>query len=371
MAKSEKNFNSPGNSFSVGTILSYTILIAWFLITVVPLLWMFYSSFKSNEELTRNIYSAPYDLFFNNDDEYIVRAPSLNVPYDYDYRVDRRPRLILESTTISPGRRIMMYFLLKEKLPPEIANRQVDETVKVSELPLSMRLNIHLKTVLFNYRSSIRAGGLVFKFFNSVIYAGVSTFFIVLFGLMIGYALAKMRFKRISKVVMAVIGAGYLISINSVIIPLFLMLSTFHLTDTHIGIILVYTAFGIPLSVMLATQYITGLPDSLIESAYIDGATPFQTFFKIIVPMCTPVSITISIISALGIWNEFLLVLVIGSSEATKSLPVGIFSFSSLTSTQMGWQLAALVIGTLPAMIIYFAFNKYLTQGVVAGSVKE
>jgi len=371
MASFEDGAKSPMNKFTLGTVLAYTVLISWLLITVVPLLWMFYSSFKSNEELTRNIYAAPLDLFMNGDDEYIVRGPALNIPYDYDARIDKRPRLILESTTISPGRRIMMYFLLKEKLPPEIANRPVDAIVKVSELPASMRLDIHLKTVFFNYRSAIRAGGLVFKFFNSVIYAGISTFLIVLFGLMIGYALAKMRFKKISKVVMGLIGAGYLISINSVIIPLFLMLSKFHLTDTHIGIILVYTAFGIPLSVMLASQYISGLPDSLIESAYIDGASPFQTFFKIIVPMCAPVSITISIISALGIWNEFLLVLVIGSSEATKSLPVGIFSFSSLTSTQLGWQLAALVVGTLPAMIIYFTFNKYLTQGVVAGSVKE
>lgn len=363
--------SAPQRRFSVGTLVSYIILVSWFLITVVPLFWMFYSSFKSNEELTQNIYSAPFELFANSDDEYIVRAASLNVPYDYDYRRDTRPRLIIESASISPGRRIMMYFLLKEDLPPAIANLQTDDIVKVSQLPFKYRWRIHLKTIFFNYRSSIRAGGLVFKFFNSVIYAGVSTFLIVLFGLMIGYALAKMRFKRISKIVMGLIGAGYLISINSVIIPLFLMLSAVHLTDTHLGIILVYTAFGIPLSVMLSTQYISGLPDSLIESAYMDGASPFQTFFRIIVPMCTPVSITISIISALGIWNEFLLVLVIGSSEATKSLPVGIFSFSSLTSTQMGWQLAALVIGTLPAMIVYFVFNKNLTQGVVTGSVKE
>ena len=87
--------------------------------------------------------------------------------------------------------------------------------------------------------------------------------------------------------------------------------------------------------------------------------------------MTVPVIITVGIISALGIWNEFLLVLVFASSEFTKSLPVGVYSFSSLTSTQLGWQLAALVLSLLPAMLVYFAFTKRLTEGVVAGAVKE
>ncbi len=205
---------------------------------------------------------------------------------------------------------------------------------------------------------------------NSVIYAGVSTFFIVLLGLMLGFALSKMGFPRISALVGGVIGLGYLISINSVIIPLFLMLARLKITDTQLGIILVYVAFGLPLSVLLSTQFIRGLPDSLIESAYIDGATVFRTFLSLIVPLSIPVAVTVAIISALGIWNEFLLVLVLASSEFTKSLPVGVFSFSSLTSTQLGWQLAALVIAVLPVMVVYFIFNRRIAEGVVAGSIK-
>jgi len=172
-------------------------------------------------------------------------------------------------------------------------------------------------------------------------------------------------------VIMALIGLGYLISINSVIIPLFLMLTAVGLTDSHLGIILVYTAFGLPMAVLLATQFMRGLPNSLIESAYIDGASVFRTFLSIILPMTIPVIITISIMSGLGIWNEFLLVLVLASSDFTKSLPVGVFSFSSLTGTQLGWQLAALVIATLPAMAVYFSFQKKLAEGVAGGALKE
>ncbi len=355
---------------TLGKTISYIVFISWALITILPLVWMLYSSLKSNEELTRDIYALPHDLIFNYDDEYIVIEPSLNLIYPYDPDTDTRERLIIESTTISPTRRLMVHFLLKEQLPPEIAQLEAGDTLRLSQLPSSIRRRISWKTFWFNYTSAFNRGGLAFKFVNSIIYATVSTFFIVLFGTMIGFALSKMPFKKLSAAVTALIGLGYLISINSVIIPLFLMLSAVHLTDTHLGIILVYTAFGLPLSVLLSTQFIRGLPNSLIESAYIDGASTLRTFISIILPMTTPVIITIGIISALGIWNEFLLVLVLASSEFTKSLPVGVYSFSSLTSTQLGWQLAALVLATAPAMAVYFAFQRRLTEGVVGGAIK-
>ena len=253
----------------VGKTISYIVFATWALITVLPLIWMFYSSFKSNDELITNIYALPHDLFV-----------------------------------------------------------------------------------------------------NSVIYTSVSTFLIAFLSLMISFALSKMPFRKLSSLVLALIGMGYLLSIQSVIIPLFLMLSSAKLTDTHFGIIIVYTAFGLPLAVLLLTQFMRGLPDSLIESAYMDGASVFRTFTSIMVPMSTPVIITVSIISALGIWNEFLLVLVLASSESTKSLPVGVYSFTSLMGTQLEWQLAALVIATAPAMAVYLAFNKSITKGVVAGALK-
>lgn len=355
---------------TAGKIVSYSVFILWTMVTILPLVWMLYSSFKSNEELTRNIYALPHDLLFNYNDKYVVIKPELNLSYPYDPAIDKRPRLIIESTTIAPTRGLMVHFLLKNKLPKAIAALKPGDTLLLSQLPASIRRSISWQTVWFNYTSSFIRGGLGWKFINSLLYASISTFFIVLFGTMIGFALSKMPFKRISAVVMGLIGLGYLISTNSVIIPLFLMLSTVHLTDTHTGIILVYVAFGLPLSVLLSTQFIRGLPNSLIESAYMDGASTFRAFRSIILPMTVPVIVTIGIISALGIWNEFLLVLVLASSEFTKSLPVGVYSFSSLTSTQRGWQLAALVIATAPAMLVYFSFQKRLTRGVVGGAIK-
>ena len=354
----------------IGKSAGYLILISWALITILPLIWMGYSSFKSNEELTRNIYALPGDLFRNSDDEYVVIAPQLNVIPDYNTEKDTRERLIIESTTISPGRRLMVFFLVRGDLPPSIASLSPGDTLTVRELPFGMQAEIGWKTMLFNYRSAITRGNLGPKFINSIIYSGVSTVLINLLALMLAFALAKMHFPRMSLVISSAIGFGYLISSNSLIIPLFLMLSKMGLTDTHLGIILVYTAFGLPLAALLTTQFVRGIPDSLIESARMDGASTWRVLFSIMMPISTPVIITVSIITALGIWNEFMLVLVLASSEFTKSLPVGVFSFSSLTSTQLGWQLAALVVATIPVMIVYFLFQRQLAEGVVGGAVK-
>jgi raffinose/stachyose/melibiose transport system permease protein len=265
----------------------------------------------------------------------------------------------------------MLHFLLKDQLPPELRELKPGDRLRVSQLPPALRLKVNFGTIWFNYAAALIRGTLILKFLNSVVYTAASTFLIAFLALMISFALSKLPFRKLSVFILGLIGLGYLLSIQSVIIPLFLMLSRARLTDTHAGIILVYTAFGLPLAVLLMTQFMRGLPDSLIESAYIDGASVFRTFASIMVPMSTPVIVTVSIISALGIWNEFLLVLVLASSEATKSLPVGVFSFASLMGTQMGWQLAALVIATAPVMAVYLAFNKSITKGVVAGALKE
>ncbi|MEM5947653.1 carbohydrate ABC transporter permease [Spirochaetia bacterium 38H-sp] len=354
----------------VGKTVSYIVFITWALLTLLPIVWMGYSSFKSNEELNRSVFALPHDMFDNAHDEYKVLKHGPGIRYPKDLKVPKEQTIVIESTTIAPGRRYMVFFLDKKDLPPALANLKPGDKLTVDQLPKKYQTHIHWKTVWFNYESAITYGKLGLKFINSIIYTAGSTLLIVLLSLMVGFALGKLPFPKLSAVIGGFFGLGYLLSIPSIIIPLFLMMSSVGLVDTHIGIIIVYVAFGLPLGVMLASQFIKGLPDSLVESAYIDGASLMRMFFSIIVPMARPVAITIGIINGLGIWNEFLLVLVLASSEATKSLPVGVFSFSSLTSTQLGWQMAALVIAALPVIIVYAIFNRRIAEGVVAGAVK-
>lgn len=370
------------HSFNFSRKLSYLIFITWTIVTIAPLLWMTYSSFKTNEELTRNIYSFPKAMFDNKNDEFVLVEPQLNIIYPkklikkYNiipskYDEINQNLIIIGSKTIAPQKRIKIHFLERQYVPESINVLKKGDSVVLNELPVKYRISISWNTIWWNYTSAWVRGGLALKFLNSIIYTFISTFFVVLFGLMIGYGVSKFKYAKISLIISALIGLGYLLDINQVIIPLFLMLTKLNLTDKHVGIILVYVAFGLPMSFMLASQYIRGLPNSLVESAYIDGATPMKTFFSIIVPMSIPVIITISIMTGLGIWNEFLLVLVMASKEFTKSLPVGVYSFSSRTGIQLGWQIAALIIATLPVLVVYFTFQKNLSEGVAGGALKE
>ena len=401
MAKQQKGVVPKTSVFSryMAKILSYFIFILWTLITVAPLAWMGYSSFKTNEELTKDIYSWPKELFHARDGYLDVVEPQTNIKYPNGMleklgivnalgKADSKNRtainekiIILESPNIGAHKRIKVHFLLRDSIPADLKTsdgrvlRDIQPgdgvQVKVSDFPVSIQMKISWQTVWWNYTSAWVRGELGLKFINSLVYTIVSTFLVVLLGLMLGYGTTKFKYKKVSAIIAAVIGLGYLLDVNQLLVPLFLMLTKMKLTNTHLGIIRVYVAFGLPMSVMLASTYIRGLPYSLVESAYIDGATPFRTFISIIVPMTVPVIVTISIMTALGIWNEFLLVLVMASSETTKSLPVGIFSFSSRTGIQLGWQIAALIIATVPVLVVYFSSQKKLAEGVAGGAIKE
>ncbi len=223
-----------------------------------------------------------------------------------------------------------------------------------------------------NYATAWNAANLGRYFINSFIYTISSTVLIILFSMMISFAFTKLPdFAALNKVLYGIIALGLLITVQSLLIPLIILFRNLGIIDTRISIIITYTALGLPMAIYLGTEYMKSIPDSLIESSLIDGASYLRVFFQIIMPLVKPIIFTVSILSILGAWNEFLLVFVLTSSETTRSLPVGILSFSNPTSTKYGLQFAALVIGFLPILLFYIIFNRYITKGVVAGAVKE
>lgn len=125
-----------------------------------------------------------------------------------------------------------------------------------------------------------------------------------------------------------------------------------------------------PLGVYLCTEYIKSIPDSVIDSAKIDGASYLKIFTAIIIPMAKPVATTLAILNVTGIWNEFMLINILVSKNSLKSMPVGIMKFSSALSSDYGKQFAALVIGMLPMLIFYVIFRNKIAEGVSAGAVK-
>ncbi len=243
--------------------------------------------------------------------------------------------------------------------------------------------------VTVNYPEAWRIGEFGKLVWNSVIYTLGASAGILLIACLAGFAFAKIR-SRATPVLYGSFIIGILLSIQSLMVPLFIEVSQldkilggffqalgivqandFHFFyNTRISVLLIYIGAGLPIAIYLATEYIKGIPDALVEAARIDGASYFGIFLGIIIPMSVPIATTVSILNITGIWNEFALINILVSSTSLKSLPLGIYRFASGLSTDYGKQFAALVLGMIPMLAFYILFRKQITKGVSAGAVK-
>lgn len=231
-------------------------------------------------------------------------------------------------------------------------------------------LSLPKDPTLANYKKAFEFGNIGVAFLNSVFYSIVATGGVVLLSLAAGFALTKFKFKT-DKIFMGLFTLGLLITVNSVITPLFIMETSTGLYNTRLGVLLPYIAFGLPMAILIATSFISGIPDALVEAAVIDGAGYITIFWKIILIISTPVIATISVLNFLSNWNEFLLVFTLTSGQNMRSLPVSINSFAGRLNQDYGLQFSALVIGTIPMFIFYFFAHNSLVKGFGEGAIKE
>lgn len=220
-----------------------------------------------------------------------------------------------------------------------------------------------------NYVMAWKLGNFAKLIGNSVLYTAGSTVAIILLSVMAGFAFAKLR-SRATRWVYGSFVIGILLTLQSVMIPLYLQMTELRLYDTRLAVFIVYVGSGLPMGIFLCTEFIRSIPSALIESARLDGAGYFRIFRSIILPLAMPVATTLAILNVTGIWNEFALINIIVSKTELKSMPLGILKFSGALSSDFGKQFAALSIGMLPMLAFYLAFRKRITRGVAAGAVK-
>ena len=141
--------------------------------------------------------------------------------------------------------------------------------------------------------------------------------------------------------------------------------------DNVFGIVFVYLGFGAGLAVFMSTGFIKGVPLEIEEAASIDGCNPLQTFFIVVFPMLKPTAITISILNAMWIWNDYLLpYLVLGTQKKTVPVAIQLAMQGAYGATDYGGFMAMLVLAIIPIIIFYIASQKYIIKGVIAGAVK-
>lgn len=220
-----------------------------------------------------------------------------------------------------------------------------------------------------NYPSAWTLAKFDILFLNSLFFTTVSTLTIIFLALMAGFAFAKIRSKATTLLHGSFV-IGILLTLQSIMVPLFLMVNAVGLYNTRLGVLIPYVGMGLPMAIYLCTEFIRSIPDSVVESARIDGASYFRVFTAIVVPMAKPVAVTLAILNVAGVWNEFMLINILVSSDSLRTLPVGILKFSGPLASDYGRQFAALTIGMVPMVVFYLIFRKQITKGVSAGAVK-
>ncbi|TFG85269.1 MAG: carbohydrate ABC transporter permease [Spirochaetales bacterium] len=245
----------------------------------------------------------------------------------------------------------------------------IQSSLKTTQEFQMNRIGLPIEPTLSNYPLAWKIGGFTSLFLNSILYTSISTIAIVFLSLSASFAFAKIRM-RATKFLYQSFVVGILLTLQSIMVPLFLLTNMVGLYDTRIGILIPYIGLGLPMGVYLGTEFIRSIPDSLIESARLEGAGYIRIFISIIFPISVPVAVTLAIMTVTSIWNEFMLINILASKNSIKSLPVGILKFSGALSSDYGKQFAALVIGMLPMLIFYLIFRKHIQRGLAAGAVK-
>lgn len=204
---------------------------------------------------------------------------------------------------------------------------------------------------------------------NSVIATGTSVLAILAFSAAAAFAFSRYRFAG-RGALLGLLSLGLLLPIQSYFIAQSTMFRDLLILDTRWALIVPYTAMGIPLATFLLKVFLDALPEELFDAARVDGASDLRMFAVIALPLLRPGLATVAIFSALNTWNEFLLALLYIQDDSLKTIPTGLLAFSSRYVTDYGLLFSALSIVTLPMVAIYVVFNRQVTEGITAGSVK-
>lgn len=206
---------------------------------------------------------------------------------------------------------------------------------------------------------------------NSLIVAGITTIFALVFGIFAAYAIARLNF-RFKSAILAVIIATSMFPGIAVVVPLLRLFTDIGWINTYQAMIVPSLSFAIPLAVWNLTTFMKQLPHDLEQAAMIDGCTKWQAFTKILLPLAAPGVFTTAILTFIHSWNEFIIALSMANDPAIQTATVAISKFTGATDFQapFGAQMAAGVIVTIPLMILVLIFQRRIVDGLTSGATK-
>ena len=243
-----------------------------------------------------------------------------------------------------------------------IAIKDPSEMANVLSFPKKLRLqNFADAWVMTDYPR---------KFMNTLFITVVNLIFTILTNSMVAYAITRNKDKnKLFSLAYYYFVSAMFIPFNVTMLPLVKQASTFHM-DNIVGITFLYIIFGLPMNIFLYSGFVKSVPVALDEAAYIDGATPFQTFYRIIFPLMKPMSATVAILSFMWTWNDFSMPLVLLSEEKYQTLQLAQYVFKGQFNTEYNLAFASYLLVLLPILLVYVFCQKWIIEGVTNGAVK-
>lgn len=231
--------------------------------------------------------------------------------------------------------------------------------------PFALPESFYLDNFIFAWT----AGKLGIATLNSFIVCGVTLVLSMLIGSMAAFAIGRLRW-RLAGSCMTFFMIGMMIPVHCVMIPLFTRFAKMGLSNSLVGLVLPYLTFSLPVTIFIMTGFFKSMPNELIESACIDGASIYGIFFKIALPLSKTGLFVTGLMTFVANWNELLLAMVLISDDTKKTLPVSLSKFVGPYNTNYSQMFAAIIIAIIPTIIVYCIFSNQIVDGLTAGAVK-
>ena len=218
-----------------------------------------------------------------------------------------------------------------------------------------------------NYISAVKQFNMLLFVKNSVVVSVGSIVFILIFSLTFSYAVSRMSWK-LREVARGFLMLGLFIPMQVIMIPLAVMVKDMGFGNTYFALIIPYIAFNLSFSSLIFYGFFRTIPMEMEESAFIDGASIYRTFVQIIVPLIKPAIATVSIFAFLNVWNEYTMALILITDQKLKTLPTGLLQFTGQFATNWGPMGAAMVIASIPMIVVYLFLSEQVEGALTVGS---
>ena len=206
-------------------------------------------------------------------------------------------------------------------------------------------------------------------FANSATVTGVSLVLILLFGAMASWALTEYGFRG-NRLVALFLAFGIMVPIRLGSVAILQEMVALNLVNTLTALVLVYVAQGLPLAVMILSEFIAQVPQELKDAARCDGVGEYRIFFQVVLPLVRPAVATVAVFTMVPIWNDLWFPLILAPAQETQTITLGVQQFVGQFATDWNAVLAALSLAVLPVLVLYALFSRQLIRGITAGAVK-